>query len=145
MAYPTGVLSRTLDDIDRRAAAIKSYCTQVRAAMAVGDVSASVPIDLYIRLRADRAALAAAAAVPGIVQYARDQKNNQGLDVVAEFSAMTAAIDAVTTQITTVFPVSGGFLLREQWSASGTTERAFSSAATANLRTLLDTLIATIA
>jgi quinol monooxygenase YgiN len=142
MAYPTNALSRTLEDLDRRAADVKSYCIRYRDNMAAGNVVATVIIDLAIRLNSDRVSFANAANVTGLAQYAKDQKNNQSLDVIAEFNAMVSAIDGCIGWVTTNFPKdANGFLLRETWGNNGTVDRSFTPAQTAGLRTQLDGLI----
>lgn len=146
MAYPTGMLSLVLEDIDRRAVSVKTYATQVRTEAAAGNIPSSRILDLFINLRQERGLLATAAATPGIAQFARDQKNNQSLDVVAEFNAMLAAIDGTTTWINTNFPKDGGgFLLERTLGVNSPIDRTFTPAQTAGLRTQLDSLIATIA
>lgn len=146
MAYPTGVLSRALEQIDDRAAALKLFAQQLRAECAAGNTPSSRILDAYIILVQERAELVAAAAVPGIVDYARTQKNNQALDVVTEFTAMVAAIDGVTSWLTTNFPKdASGYLLAKQFSGNTIVDRMFTPAMTATFRTQLDALIATIA
>jgi hypothetical protein len=147
MAYPasTSLPARTLDQIDHRALQMKNQQQNVRNQMAAGNVPSTTIIDIYIRLRIERAAFTAAAAVPGLVQYARDQKNNQSLNVVTEFNAMIAAIDAVTNWISTNFPKDGGgFILAATLGPEGPVYRQFTPAQTAGLRTALDALIATV-
>lgn len=146
MAYPTNALAQVLEDVDRRAMSVKEYATRYRTQMAAGDVLATVIVDLFIRLKSDKAAFVTAASTSGLGVYAQAQKNDQNLNIGNEFTAMNAAIDGVTTWIETNFPKdANGYLLRETWSASGPVDRAFSSANTAGLRTVLATLIATIA
>lgn len=145
MAWPTGTLSITLEDVDRRASAVKQYATQSRDRMAAGNVPSTLIFDLFIRLKNDRAALASAATVPGIANYAQAQKGDTQFDVAAEFNNLLATIDGVTAWISANFPKdSNGYLLAQTWGAEGPVDRQFSSATTAGLRSVLDTLIATI-
>ena len=145
MAYPTWLLSFILDDIDRRVAGVKLLGTQVRTESLAGAIPSTRILNLFINLQQERIALVAAAATPGIVQFARDQKNNQTLDVVVEFTAMLVALDAVIAWISTNFPKdAGGFLLARSFSGTTIVDRMFPSAQTAGLRAQLDTLIATI-
>lgn len=146
MAYPTGMLSFVLEGIDSRALKVKTYCQSLRTAAAAGPVASGQILGVYQALRQDRAALVTAAGTTGLAQYAKDQKNNQSLDVVAEFNAMVAAIDQVTLWIDNNFPkdASTRALLERTLEAEGPVERTFTSAQTAGLRTQLDGLIATI-
>lgn len=146
MAYPTGLLSIVLEDIDRRAAGIKLYVSQVKAEAAAGNIPSTRILDVFINLKQERVALAAATSTAGLPAYAQAQKNQPGLDVVAEFNAMTAAIDGVTSWIVNNFPKdAGGILLERTWGASSPVDRTFTPTQTAGFRTVLDTLIATIA
>lgn len=147
MAYPTGMLSFVLDGINSRAIKLKSYCQQLRTASAAGPVQSGQIISVYQSLRQDRAALVTASSTPGLAQYAKDQKNNQGLDIVAEFNAMISAIDTATAWIDANFPKDPGTgsLLERTLSSEGPVERTFTTAQLAGFRTQLDSVIATIA
>lgn len=146
MAYPTGVLSITLENIDVRLLRLKGQLVVFRTACAAGDVLASRIIEMFLVLRVDRNALASQAATPGLGAYAQSQKNAPTLDIVAEFNAVLAATDSVTTWITTNFPKDGGgYILAQSFGADTMGERTFTPAQTAGLRTVLDALIATIA
>lgn len=145
MAYPTGMLSITLEDIDRRMVGVKLYAAQVRAELLAGNVSSSRILDLVVNLRQERLALVTAASVQGIGAYAQAQKNNGTLDVVAEFNAVIAAIDSVTSWIGTNFPKDGsGFLLAQTMTADGPLDRQFAPAVTSGLASQLANLVATI-
>jgi RecA/RadA recombinase len=146
VAYPTGMLSFVLEGIDSRALKIKNYCQSLRTASLSGPVQSGQIISVFQALRQDRAALVAASSTPGLAQYAKDQKNNQTLDVVAEFNTMIAAIDQVTAWIDSNFPkdATTQALLERTLSTEGPIERTFTSVQTAGLRTQLDSLIATI-
>jgi hypothetical protein len=83
------------------------------------------------------------AAVPGLATYAQAQTGNA--NIAADYTTMRAAIVAARDWVVTNFPKSGGFLLAQNILASGRqTLRVFTSAETAALQTLLNTLIATI-
>jgi hypothetical protein len=146
MAYPTGMLSFVLEGIDSRALKIKSYCQNLRNASAAGPIQSGQILSVFQALRQDRAALVTASSTPGLAQYAKDQKNNQTLDVVAEFNGMIAAIDQVVSWITTNFPKDAATqcLLERTLGSEGPIEVTFTSAQTAGMRTQLDSLIATI-
>lgn len=145
MSYPTNALSRTLGDVDSRAADVKAYCIRYRDQMASGNVAATVIIDLAIRLRSDRVSFATAVNTPGIEAYARTQKNLPTMDVITEFNAMIGALDGAVNWIIANFPKdANGFLLRETWDTNGPVDRLFAPASTVGLRTQLDALIARI-
>lgn len=144
MAYPTGMLAVTLQDIDRLAIQLKAYANNAVAALN-GTVTSSQILGVYSNLSSMKAQFTAAAGVSGLAQYAKDQKNSQSLDVVAEFTAMIAAIDTCRSWISTNFPKDGnGFLLSQTLGASGPVDRTFTSAQTVTLKTALTALAETI-
>jgi len=146
MAFPTIFgLARAFTSAQTEAVALKAQVTTDRDAMAAGNVSADLVLALFDRLVEAKAVFDAVAATSGIVQYAKDQFDNPTLDIVAEFTAMSAAVDAAGTAIFNDFPKDGNnWLLAEKLTASGRTQRSFTSVETAAMRTALDTLIATI-
>lgn len=92
-----------------------------------------------------RSQFARIAAIPGIGAYAQEQVGDPALNVAAEFSAMTTAIDNTRAWIVANFPASGGFLLASSFDANGrVVERTFDTASLAGFRTQLAALIATI-
>jgi hypothetical protein len=101
---------------------------------------------LAVNMREWRIALAAAAAVPGVVQYAKNEYDDQNYNVAAEFTTMLNAIDAVINGIFTAFPVGSGGEVRERvLNADGSiTMRTFTSGQLASLVTLLQTLDSSI-
>ena len=145
MAYPTGMLSIVLEDIDRRIAALKFYAQQVRAECIAGNVPSSRILDVFINLQQERTALVTAAATPGLAQFAKDQKNNQTLDVVAEFNGVIAMLDGINSWLTTNFPKdASGFLLAKSFSGNTIIDRLFAPAQTSGFQVQLANLIATI-
>jgi hypothetical protein len=101
---------------------------------------------LAMNLREWRVRLAAAATVPGVGQFAKDQYANQAYDVAFEFNNMLAALDAVISQITGQFPAAAsGEVLERVLNADGSiTMRTFTAAQLSTLVTRLQTLDASI-
>lgn len=146
MAYPTGMLSLTLEEIDQRLLSLKRFVQQLRAASATGNILAQDILGCYTFLKRERAFLVTRAAVSGLSAYAQAQKNQPGLDVVAEFNTVIATLDAVTGWMASNFPQDGnGFLLSHSFGPDGLVDRQFTPAQTAGLRTQLDTVLAAIA
>jgi hypothetical protein len=144
MAWPNVKLDSTYRSIEDAMAGIKRLAQDVRAE-ALGNLPAPRVITLYIALNEWKATINAAAGVTGIVAYVREQKNSPALDVVAEATAVVTAIDGVLGWVSTNYPRDGsGYMLDRQFSGNTTVDRTFASGTTATLRTLLDTLIATI-
>lgn len=145
MAYPTGLLSRVLEDVDRDMADVRAGAVRLRAELAAGNTSAARVKESYTALWGYRVRITAAAAVPGIGAYAQEQKGNPSLNVGAEFTAVMNAISGVITWMEANYPKDGeGYLLDTQFNSGTFTTRVFTPAQSAGLRTVLDTLIATI-
>jgi hypothetical protein len=87
----------------------------------------------------------AASALPGIGQYARDQIDDQLINLGAEFTTMVTTAGGVRDWIVANFPNNVGFLLERSFDVNGRMVLGtLSSAQTAGLRTELDLLIAAI-
>lgn len=137
--------ARGLSNAQATAKNLKTHATNLRAQMAAGNIEADQIVDLYRYLIQTKDRLNAVAAIPGIAQYAKDQFNNQSLDIVAEFNAMVTEIQDTIDLIVSIFPKDGnGYLLKDKLIATGIDNRDFTPAQTATLRTQLDALIATI-
>ena len=152
MAFPssTGSVQQTLDqgwaNARSVAASVKAQAQQLVTLIGGGSVSAQLIVAVPGYATAWLAALNSVAALPGIVAYAQAQVGNGTLDVAAAFTAMTAAIQNVSSWITTNTPKDGSNnLLVVQYNADGTLKWAsFTSAQLAGLVTQLNALIATI-
>ncbi len=83
-------------------------------------------------------------AVPGITQYAKDQFGDQALDIVVEFNAVVAAIQAVIDWVGVYFPANGGYVQAQSYSGGRLTDRPFTTAQMAAFRTEIQTLIDSI-
>lgn len=144
MAYPTDSLAKVLDEIDRMMIGIKVQ-SQARSAALSNGATAHVVIAIRSEMIRAIDRLNELKTTPGLVAYAKEQKNDVLLDVVTEFNAVIAAMQAVVSEIETTFPVDGnGYLLREKWSATDTSPRQFTSGNVANLKTQLDGVVAMI-
>lgn len=144
MAFQTGALEEVYRDIRNQARDIKSRSQSLRSQSAAGAVNSELIIEWYLRVQGNRAAMAALASTPGLPAYAQAESNDENYDVVAEYTATLAQIDAALAWVTTNFPASGGFLQSHSFNAGVYTPRSFSTASLATFRTVLDSLIATI-
>ena len=87
------------------------------------------------------------AAVPGLAAYAQEQYSNGGLNIVTEYNAMAAAIDAARSWVATNFPKAAvtNELLERTFDANGrAVSKVFTALQLAALVPLLDTLTASI-
>lgn len=144
MPYPTDSLAKKLDEIDRLLIAVKVQSQNRAAALQAGGTAHQV-----VAIRTDMITainqLNTLKTTPGLGAYAREQKNDPLIDVVAEFNAVLAAMQAVVDEIVATFPTDGsGYLLREKWGATDTDPRVFSAGALSQLRTKINDVVGTI-
>lgn len=137
----TDCLAKAFTAVQAEALYLKNYATAQAAAMAAGSVSANSCREIYLKCVSDKSMFSTAAALPGMQQYVKDQFNNQTYDVGTQFTNMQTAIQAVIDWISNNYPKdTNGYLLTEQFAASGFTVRTFTSAQTAGLQTVLTNL-----
>jgi hypothetical protein len=122
---------------------IRARAVQLRTQAAAGPVSFSAVRDYLaslsgsLTLMNDRVSRFGGAT---LAAYAQAQEDVTGYDVAAAYSAMVTAANAVVSHISTAIPTNSAHTV-----ANGqVVEPTFSTAQTATLRTLLDTLIGTI-
>ena len=149
MAFPASL--STLNDALRRAmgnaVSLKNFSVGARDQMAAGNVSGNLISDnLLQNYKSAIEQWEAAAALPGIGQFAKDQFDDQALNIGAEFTAMVNAAKAARDWIVTNFPKdAGGKMSYRTLNADGSMSvDAFTPAQTAGLRTELDNFIATV-
>jgi len=146
MAFNTQSLSKGLQKAENEAIRVKAFATGARNALIAGNVSANAVIQIMTNIKSTIEVWDTVSSLPGIVQYARDQYDNQAYDVAVEFTAMRTQAVAVRDWIITNFPSSGGFIQKDTLEADGgITVRQFTPAQTAGLQTALADLIAAIA
>lgn len=147
MAFRTqSTPAQGLHTVKSQAIGIRNYSIAQRDLMAAQNISANALRQTMSTFKTFIELLTASAAIPGIVQYARDQENDQTYNVVTEFQTMETAAIAVRNRIINDVPKGPtGEVAVETWEADGAiTVEAFTPAQTANLRTDLDTFIASI-
>lgn len=149
MTFPAsgGTLEQLADGLAesrRLARNIKNRSQSLHDQSAVGDISAR-GIAIYadeMKQIDDR--LNVLRQIPGMQQYARDQYNNQSLDIATEFTTMRNTLQTTITWIVTNLPQGARWLEQEEFVADRLVERMLNSTQTAGLRTELLALIATI-
>lgn len=148
MTFPSSStsLAQAWISVQSTAKRIKTAAQDLRDSSAAGSISSRTVINFATSLADVTDQFAATRLLTGIAQYARDQIGDQGIDVVAEFTAMETAAIETRDWITANFPQDGsGYLLMVQFDVNGRQSiRTLAAAQTAGLRTELDALIATI-
>ena len=145
MAFKTNRLASTYQQICGLANIVKSQATSLRNASAAGNIHAMQIIDWFVALGDYRTQLNTLSQTPGLATYAKTECNDALYGVAAEFSAMLSAIDTALAWVTTNFPKdANGWIQSHSFVSGAYTPRTFTPAQTANLRTALDALTATI-
>lgn len=148
MAFPASqqALADGLITIQRVALRHKQFMTQARNQLSTVTVSANQVIQVLTETKSVIEIMERAAAVSGMAQFAKNQFDDQGLDIVAEFQSLRSGLEGVRDWVIGNFPMSpGGFIEKDTLETDGSiTVRQFTPAQTAGLVSVLDTSIATI-
>lgn len=153
MPYPasTKTLQTWVQQVDKQALVLANAAQQQHTFSAAGQLSMDLVMRFYNVLKQTHALFTAAAAVSGIAQFLKDQKEDQSLDPVAEFNAMTAQVEAAIDWLNANTPqgsFSGDdYKLAYVFPADYTTPASsltFTAGQTATYRTVLTALMATI-
>lgn len=137
----------SLDDVYKQLKgefrSIRARAVQLRTQSAAGPVSFSAVRDYLSGLTGSLALMAdRVARFDGttLANYAIAQEATQGYNVAAEYGAMITAANAVVAHISTAIPANSAHTVTN----GNVVEPSFSTAQTATLRGLLDTLIGTV-
>jgi len=148
MAFPASSQTQAdaLEQSLRFARSVKNELTNRSAVMAAGNVTSTYVLDTLAYLVSALNIFNAAKTVPGIGQYAKDQFDDAGLDIVAEANTMIAAIESARDAIISAIPNDGTYMLmRQKPDVNGAiVDRTFTPAQSAGLQTALNAVIATI-
>lgn len=99
------------------ASQLRAYLSDVLAAMNAGPVSPTVLRDLILRLNAIKSAKTIE-QIQGVASYA-EVIEGEGYDIVSEYAAAIAAVDALLAAIVAEPQTHEGYVLHETWSTSG--------------------------
>ncbi len=152
MAFPSAfgtnrTLGQALGTLNGNAAQTKAQSISIRDKCLAGTASATEILTFMTNLADIRTSMDLMAAVPGLSAFAQTQYNNPGLDIVSQYNAMIAAIDAARIWMRDNFPRAATTLeaLERTIDANGrTVARVFTAPSVAPLASLLDTVIASI-
>lgn len=127
------------------AGGIKRSAQHLHDRSAAGDINADIVVSFASLLADHNDTLSRYASVPGLSAYAQQQTGN-AVDIVAEYQALLAEINATRNWILANFPKDGsGYLLYHTFSGTGRiVVRTLTPVQTAGLRTQLLALIARI-
>ncbi len=149
MAWPASqqTIADAFDLSNREALRIKGRVQKIRDLSTAGPLGRQSLLDLQRALDISVSRWNQAAGVPGIQAYARDQFNDQTLNVPSEFTTMRNAATSLRDWINANFPRASGSNAVEVYTV-GTdgvrTELTFSVAQLAAFRTEADLFTATI-
>lgn len=135
----TITLRKGLDTLQEIAVQEKAYLGQWNAALA-GTIDAQYALNIVANLDRVLATMDTLAALPGMAAYAQQQLGSANYDIAAEYSSMRSALDAVRAWLRTNIPSNAVTIV------NGTqTYATYAPAATASLRSLVQSAAATIA
>jgi len=145
------IKANALSEAKRLALRAKAFAQSHHAAMAAGNVSANLVLQVLQEFKTLIERWTAISGTAGIGPYAQDQEADVGYDVGAEFTAMRNAAIAVRNRIIAEMPqatapagVVGRLAIQTLEADGAITTAIFTSAQTANLRADLTTFIGTI-
>lgn len=146
MTFPasSASLSKTWQEMQLLALTVQRQANAAITDLA-GDVTAQYVLNIYQSLMNARLKLQAYAATPGLVQYVKDQLDDQNINIITEYNAMIAAVDVAKDWVSANFPVdAGGYVLEKKFNSTGFEQRTFNSTQTAGLTSALQSLVAAI-
>ena len=139
------ITSKGYDKAKLEALSIKGYAQDVQNLL-LANIDSSVIINIVSVLSQKKAKLETYKNITGILQYSKDQEEDQTYDIAAEYTALVARIDDVINWVKASYPAdTNGYLLVRKWTLDGTSTREFTPAQTASLSPVLQLLIDQIA
>ena len=96
MVYPvtTIILSQTLKDLDARMESLKTQCDRWIADMA-STIQTDEILHIWLKCHRDHAYFTLVKDTPGLMLFARDEKNDNSLNITAEINTLLPLLQAV--------------------------------------------------
>lgn len=151
MAFPTKTnkqtLSEVFNEIQQTALFVKSSTQASLTTLSAGQIEGRNLVSLTAQLANHYRKMDVLSRTTGLAAYAASEYTSDGIDFVAEFQSMMTALAAVVAWVRSNVPTDGeGYLLLETMDAQGVVRsRVYSVNQTAALRTLMQTLVDSIA
>ena len=140
-------LSTALADVMGMAASVNTTTIVIRDDSIVGGVPRRRLVNYMERLKRAIDVIDKYSSTPGLLQYARDQYNDQTLDIVADFGTFRSSCNQLKTWVFNTFPKDAGTgaWLVSEFDANGVeTQLTFTSAQLSTFVTHCNTLLATM-
>lgn len=128
----------------RTALQLKTNLSSQRAALAAGSADYDFLRDIYLTLSRAKNGFDNLRTTPGLADYASSQENDPAYDVAAEFTSMLSSITSAMAWIEANVPTSVTVQPVTDWGAGSMISQTFTPAQTTGLRSVLDSVIATI-
>lgn len=144
MAFPgsgSTALATTWENLQGQAGRVKDRSLSLQSQ---ANISRRQVLEHQNYLLDARASMEVFTAAPGLLAYARNEVNNPSLDLVAEYTTMRNAIDAVTAWGVANFPNTAGELLVYTFVSSRATDINLTAPQLSAYKTQLNNLIVTI-
>ena len=110
--FPTETATTTqasaFDEARQIAQVVKARASEIRGEMAVGSVSIERILAHADQVKRQGDRLDALKTIPGLNQWARDQLDDQTINLPAEFTAMRNAMDAYVAEVVSSAPTGAG-------------------------------------
>lgn len=130
--------------LKRTAVQLQTNLSEFVTTMQVQDTNYDYLRGIYFTLTRAFAQFTELRETQGIIQYAKDQEDDQSYDVSAEFTSMQSSMTGAILWIETNVPTTVTAKPPEDWDNETMILNAFSPAQTSTLRTELDLVIAEI-
>lgn len=146
MAFRTNSLSSVVTDLNDTMIRLKKVASAGITQLNSGPTDARYVLSIRQRAIKVLSELNTISKTAGIVDHIRKEVNDQTYAVDLEFTKVVAALTALQSGIESAFPVNAdGYLLIEKLDAVDTVERTFTVAETTGVRSLLQTVVNSIA
>jgi hypothetical protein len=138
------VATQAYVEVKRQAVHLKQTLNGMILRMSSESIDYDYLAMLYNTLEAANVRFDALKGTPGLSAHAKTQENDPAYDVAAEFAAMQTAITNAQAWIVNNVPLNVALVSPAQWTNGVKIDALFTSAQTAPLRTVLQTVTASI-
>lgn len=145
MAFPSRnkiTATQALTEITNLAARAKGLATTHKTKAIAGTLDGEELYNLFEELRGIHTQMNTLSKTSGLAGFAKEQFNDQNLNIVAEFNTMNTALDAIIVKLISFIPkdADGYVAVKKIEADRTTTSRPYTSKQVSEIRVLLNTL-----
>jgi hypothetical protein len=137
--------AKELPKLNDQILSIRNRLIQYIAESASGEIGYEYIHQLYSDIAGVSTSIDNVKNIPGILQYAKDQEDDQAYDVVVEFTALESALDSTKAWLEAGVPLNVTLRPISEWSTNSRISNTFTIAQTAQLRSRLQSIVDLIA